>query len=389
MKVIAFYGGYLPGKKYGGPVTSLYNFTELLGDGMEIYLVCSNHDLHEKAPYQNIRSGWNRVGKARVRYLKDCEMTAETYASIIDEISPDLIYISSLFSASFNTKIYSAAKRAGIPILLAPRGELNKNALSRKAVKKKLYLLYLRVSRLLSSVSFQATSEEEYNDIIRELHAASEEVFLLPNIPAVPRKKPSLNKEAGQLRLCFVGRIVQNKNLLVCLRSLRHVKTKTSFDIYGSKEDPEYWRRCEDAILELPHNITVKYCGILDQTAMRERYTYYDCLISPTQFENYGQSIVESMLSDTPVIISRNTTPWNDIESYQGGAVVDLSDEDGFTAAIDWIGGMDTTEYSWLVANLRRYSADRFDFEQLKKEYCNTFAAIQQRRILTGKEMVT
>ena len=44
------------------------------------------------------------------------------------------------------SSLVSAAKKAGIPILLAPRGELNKKALSRKAIKKKLYLLYLRFS---------------------------------------------------------------------------------------------------------------------------------------------------------------------------------------------------------------------------------------------------
>lgn len=146
MKILVFYGGYLPGKKYRGPVTSLYNFTELLGDDMEIYLVCSNHDMNEKTPYQNIDSGWNRVGKANVYYLKDRDMTTVTYESIFSEVLPDLIYISSLFSVAFNMKIYSAAKKAGIPILLAPRGELNKKALSRKAIKKKLYLLYLRFS---------------------------------------------------------------------------------------------------------------------------------------------------------------------------------------------------------------------------------------------------
>ena len=61
-KIMVFIGGYLPGEKYGGPVSSISNFVELMGDDYEIRIVCSNHDFKETTPYPNIKSGWNRVG---------------------------------------------------------------------------------------------------------------------------------------------------------------------------------------------------------------------------------------------------------------------------------------------------------------------------------------
>ncbi|MBR4731246.1 MAG: hypothetical protein IK081_00600, partial [Lachnospiraceae bacterium] len=70
-KIMIFIGGYLPGKKYGGPVTSISNFADYLGDEYEIRIVCNNHDLKETAPYKNISEGWNQVGKANVLYLED------------------------------------------------------------------------------------------------------------------------------------------------------------------------------------------------------------------------------------------------------------------------------------------------------------------------------
>ena len=98
MKVMFFYSGYLPGEKYGGPVSSLFNLTELLGDVCELYLVCTNHDLHDKTPYKNIEPGWNQVGKVSVMYLPDEEMTSRRYDQLLEEVKPDLLYSSSIFT---------------------------------------------------------------------------------------------------------------------------------------------------------------------------------------------------------------------------------------------------------------------------------------------------
>ena len=95
-----FYSGYLPGIKYGGPVSSLFNLTELLGDECELYLVCTNHDLHDRTPYTEIVDGWNKVGKVKVMYLPDKEMTFQRYDRIISEAKPDLLYSSSIFSSA-------------------------------------------------------------------------------------------------------------------------------------------------------------------------------------------------------------------------------------------------------------------------------------------------
>lgn len=160
MKVAVFYGGYLPGEKYGGPVTSIYNFTELLGDDIEIFIICTNHDLKETTPYPSIAKGWNVVGKAKVLYLPDTEYGKKKFSKILDEIRPDLIYASSIFSAKQTYPLFSLSKKKGIPLLLAPRGELNNKALAIKGTKKSAYLLSLKIFRKISSTFFQATSEE-------------------------------------------------------------------------------------------------------------------------------------------------------------------------------------------------------------------------------------
>lgn len=378
MKIAIFYSGYLPGEKYGGPVTSLHNFTELLGDEHDLYIICSNHDLNDKTPYKNITEGWNKVGKANVLYLSDSEFSEAQFGKIVDELDADFMYVSSIFSVNIVVPVLSVSKNKGIRLLLAPRGELNNTAFSRKlkAPKKIAYLTMLKLGGKFVNTYFQATSEEEKKNILHRIGVDKDKVFFLPNIPTVPVKKNLIKKDSGKLRLCFVGRIVENKNLLLAINALILSKYNIILDIYGPKESLEYWKLCEERISKLPKNILIRYKGAVSPLKMKELYGKYDALISPTQFENYGQAIVEAMLHDTPVIISKGTTPWDDIKELNAGFTIPLDNTEQFTEAIDYLGAMDSLEYKKLIKNLRCYCAKKFNHNELKERYNQVFMQI-------------
>lgn len=80
--------------------------------------------------------------------------------------------------------------------------------------------MMFKLLRKLSSAYFQATSEEEKNNIIQNLGVDLKKIFLLPNVPVLPVHKEKIEKEKGKLKICFVGRIVENKNLLVALKAI-------------------------------------------------------------------------------------------------------------------------------------------------------------------------
>ena len=369
MRLLVFYSGYLPGKKYGGPVTSLYNFTELLGDENDIYIVCSDHDLGETVRYPNIKDGWNNVGKASVYYLSNSDYSKLSFFNAINEIQPDIIYISSLFSARQTLPVLSLAKQLKIPVLLAPRGELNNNALSLKKTKKQLYLLMLKLLNLLNHVYYQATSIEEKANIVQNLKAKEQFVFLLPNIPGVPSHKSSIDKEVGKLRICFVGRIVKNKNLHIAIEAASNSPHSIILDVYGPLEDQDYYNFCNNLIEDTPNNVSISFKGALSQEAIKNVYHHYDCLISPTEFENYGQAIVEALLHDLPVIISKNTTPWDEVQAFKAGYTVPIDDTNAFTDAINYYAGMGVEEYLTIIENVRSYCDKVFNFEKMQFDY--------------------
>ena len=377
MKVLIVYGGYLPGKKYGGPVSSLYNLTELLGDEIGFQIICSNHDLNETESYGNILPGWNKVGKASVSYLSDREFRRQKFGEIIKEMLPDIVYISSIFDLRISFSLYGTCRKNNIPILLAPRGELNKTALHNGRFKKRLYLEYFKLINMKSNVFFHATSGEEFVQIKEALFPREENVFTVPNVPSMPEPKKKFEKKRGRLKICFVGRIVPNKNLLFALKTLRMCRSKITFDIFGSIENEAYWQECRKEIETMPENVLITYRSVINQIKMRECYHGYDFLLLPTQFENYGQSIVEAMLHDTPVIISRGTTPWDDIAEKGSGFLFDLDNNAELLSVIECLADYDNNAYFELVDKNRMYIKEKFDFDLLKNAYLDTFEKIK------------
>ena len=236
--------------------------------------------------------------------------------------------------------------------------------------------MMLKLLRKLSSTYFQATSEEEKNNIIQNLGVNLNKIFLLPNVPALPVHKEKIEKEKGKLKICFVGRIVENKNLLVALKAIVSAESNIEFDIFGPCEDKSYFGQCQEISNAAPNNIIITYRGALSPSQMRDEYSKYDCLISPTKFENYGQAIVEAMLHDVPVIISKGTTPWDDIEVNYSGYTESLNDINGFTKSVDALAGMDVLQYQALIDRLRIYCSKKFDYSKLKEDYKESFKRI-------------
>lgn len=380
-KILIFYSGYIPGKRYGGPVTSIYHFTEMFGGMFELRVVCKNHDFLTKEKYSGIKSGWNKVGKAKVLYLSDREFRGKNFKKIINKVNPDLIYTSSIFSATMNIPLLWISKKNNIPVLLAPRGELSSDRLQSKKWKKTPYLFLLKKSCLLNHIMFQATSDAERADIMRVLSIKGDNLFVVPNIPCSFQQKDEIRKEKGIIKIITASRIQHKNNQLYSIKLVNRMKSKVFFDIYGPKEDMEYWSECEREISKAPENVTYTYRGNLPLTEIEKVYLNYDCLLHPTFSENYGHVIVEAFCHDCPIVISRGTTPWDSIQDVGGGYTCSLNSDEAFIEALEHIAQMDTKEYRILVDGTRTYSK-QLNMEEIRTEYLNMISETIEQ---TGK----
>lgn len=372
MRILIAAQGYFPAKTYGGPPVSIQNFCDLLHNDLNVYIVTADHEHGSTERLEGIKAGWQSVGNAKVLYLSEKEKSTQNFDKIVNEINPDWIYLNSLFDASNVLPFLNVANKRKINVLLAPRGELCKGAFKKK-YKKMPYIAYIRGRTWLNNATFQSTSEEESEAIKKYLGAKEESIHFLSNIPSIPEGSLKHKvKEVGKARFVFISRIHPKKNLKSAISFFTNINGNVVFDIYGPIEDAEYWNECLAEIDKLPANINVSYCGLLSHEQVHDTFSKYDVFLFPTLSENYGHVIAEALFAGTPVIIS-NQTPWNDINTVNAGAAIDLKNNDLFTSEIQKVVNMDNDQFVAMSRTARKFVEEKSDLLSLRKAYLNVF----------------
>lgn len=376
MKVLIIMDGYLPGKKYGGPPISVDNLCSLLDD--DFYIVTRDHDLFETERYDCITDGWNDRNNCNVMYLQDSKYNVISFRKIILELQPDIIYLQGIFQSSILPSLF-LAKINNIKVLLAPRGELCEGAYKIKHLKKAAYIKFINLLKLTKQIHWQSTSLEETEAIEKLLNCNADKIHHLENVPSIPNETFTNSKKIrGHAKFVFISRIHPKKNLLAALQIFKNVGGKVIFDIYGPIEDEQYWSKCIEVIKSLPETVMVEYKGIINHEKIHSVFSKYDAFFFPTLSENYGHVIAESMIVGTPVIIS-DQTPWNDINEFECGKAIPLSNRDEFILELNRIVDMDDDEIQIIRNRVKKYAIKKMNIEALKARYNKLFFEILQK----------
>lgn len=338
--LLCFVSYYLPGYRSGGPLRTIANFVDYLGDEFDIRILTRDRDMGDTQPYAGVTiDQWNTVGKAQVFYASDKNTTLRGIARLLRETPHDILYVNSFFDFKFTT-LPLLVRRFGIapkrPCIIAPRGEFSAGAISLKPWKKRLYMRMANTLGLYSDLQWQASSLLEVHDIKREMSRTTDRVDIAPDLPAITAannlKGISLSpRKPGPLRVVFLSRISPKKNLDFLLQVLSHVQESVELFIYGPVEDKAYWNKCLTLIQQMPSNIYVNYCGEVTHTKVKETFARYDVFAFPTRGENFGHVILESLSVGTPVIVSDKTS-WQPDE--QGGLQALCLDKNSWIEAI-------------------------------------------------------
>ncbi|MCB0331143.1 MAG: glycosyltransferase [Bdellovibrionales bacterium] len=286
------------------------------------------------------------------------------------------LYLNSFFNWKFSIfpllarKVsYQCRKRT----ILAPRGELSPGALSIKWLKKRLFITSSRIIDLYRDVIWHASSEEEASEIRRFFPKAK--VVVARNLLVVPGKmlddkNLSSLKQTSPLRVVFVSRICEKKNLDFALEVLKSVRAQIVFNIYGPQEDPIYFRKCQAIISSLPDNVAVEFRGAVSHEEIPDIFMSHDVFLFPTKGENFGHVIYESLAVGTPVLIS-DRTPWSDLNEAGAGWIIPLEMPSLFTAVLNDLASLPRRHRLEMrrkaVSYSRRIANDKVPIEQTFK----------------------
>ncbi len=338
-KILIFTSYYLPGYKAGGPIRSVSNIIQNLGEDFDFYVVTKDRDSFEDKPYDSILvDQWNTIGDYKVFYASAAYLNFKGIKELITTNDYDCIYLNSFLSVKFSLYPVIANKRLRnrASITLAPRGEFSKGALEQGSIKKKLFIWTSRIFKIHNNVKWHASTTYEEKDIENAMGNSARKIVVAPNIPAIGNgiTQDSNAHDYKNFNLVFLSRISRKKNLDFALNVLKEVKFSVDFDIYGLIDDQPYWSQCLKIIEELPDNIKVHYHGVISHKEVTDKVAQSDLFFLPTKGENYGHAIVESLLSGTPVLLS-DQTPWRDLEKAGVGWDISLKDPNLFLKALN------------------------------------------------------
>jgi glycosyltransferase involved in cell wall biosynthesis len=369
IRILALLEHYLPAYKAGGPLRTVENMVEQLGEPFSFRIVTCDRDWSERTALPQVVPGkWTPVGSGEALYLAPWQLGAAGVRAVIRETEHDVLYLNSIFSPRLSILPLLLARAGAIPrrpVVLAPRGELHDGALrggsparaggrrlpTPRYLKKKAYLAFARALGLFRGITWQASNDAEAEEIRRHVGRRAR-VVVAPDLAARPPESlapPAAPKRAGALRAVFLSRIDPKKNLEGAIALLEGVRGEVRLDVYGPVLDERYWARCRAELERLPPNVTARFHGAVPHERVAEIFRAHELFVFPTHGENFGHVVLEAMVAGCPVLVS-DRTPWRGLARYGAGWDLPLDDVEGMRAVVQRCVDMDEEEFRpWSV----------------------------------------
>lgn len=363
-KLLILIDWFDPAYKAGGPIRSILNLVPLIRDDFEIIILTSDQDVDNGGSLDVTPNVWiKHPSGAMVKYLSKDEMG---YISIIRELESsgaDIIYLNSQYSVPFTIYplLRNIKNNIADKVVLAPRGMLQKAALSIKKRRKRFFNRFFRELLIKPNMIFQATDEQESKDIVQRLKISSKRVITLSNVPSpVPDFKPAPSPRRP-LNLLFSSRLSIKKNLHTLLMALGEVKCAYHLTVIGEFEERTYKNQCERIIEANNLQNKVTFLGALRQKQILGAIMDSHVFILPSFGENFSHSIYEALSAGRPVIIGEETK-WKDIDG-KAGRIVHASSVPSIISAIDEFGFMPDHVFQKYCHSAREIAFKQFEFD--------------------------
>jgi len=238
-------------------------------------------------------------------------------------------------------RVHVAAKRAGIPVVLSPRGMLEPWALRHKRLKKlAAWLLYERRD-VRNAAVLHATAELERAGLARL--GLINPIAVVPNpieVPALDALPARPRASDRRRRALFLSRIHPKKGIDLLLEAWSKVRPPGWELVIVGTGDRGYCAGLEAQVRQIGLTGEVRFAGHLEGTEKWAQYRASDLFVLPTRSENFGMVVAEALAAETPVIVT-DAAPWAALPARGCGWCVPVSAEALAAALEEAVGASD------------------------------------------------
>ena len=267
-------------------------------------------------------------------------------------------------------------RQKGIPYIIIPHGELNREAQKKKWLKKKLANLLLFNRFINSAVAIQLLSQRELDST---RHGKTR--FIGTNGINIPdRHKESFNSD--KTRLIYIGRLdAYHKGLDILLDAVRislntMKKADCTLDIYGPDHNKRY-ERLINMINEKGVSDVVTLHPAVFGEEKESALLDADLFIQTSRFEGMPMGILEALGYGLPCILTDGTTLGDYIENNRAGFRSDTDATDVSRSIIEAVSSRRI--YDKLSKNARASVKRDFSWERVAADTVKSYKEILGR----------
>ncbi len=304
MRILHVVPTYLPARRYGGPIVAVHGLCKALasrGHAVDVFTTnvdgSETLDVPESTPVDvdGVRVRYFPSPFRRLYWSPDLRRALDAEVGTYDVVHIHAVYLWTGIAAA------RAARKAGIPYVISPRGMLVPELIRRKSrIVKTLWLRLVERRGFAHAAAMHFTSALEGQEAAR-IGLPLPSPFVVPNGIDV-ETRPDVPRDDATL--LFLGRVSWKKGLdrvIAALPSLPSVR----FAIAGN-DDEDLTPRLRE--LAQQHGVTdrVDFLGPVYGTAKNELLARATLFILLSTSENFGNAVLEALAMETPAVLSRD-----------------------------------------------------------------------------------
>ncbi len=144
-------------------------------------------------------------------------------------------------------------------------------------------------------------------------------------------------REAGPLRLLFLGNLIPRKNLHVLLNALATVSAPWTLSVIGGAPEPAYAERVRRQADRLGVADRVNWRGPVSDAEVRTALLEHQALVVPSSYEGFGIVYVEALRFGLPVLATTAGAASEVVGHEREGALVPPNDTAAIASVLmDW-----------------------------------------------------
>lgn len=321
MRILHVAIAYYPATGYGGPIRSIRNLCAGLADlGHDCTVCVTNSDGTKQI---NVPCGMPQtVDRATVYYFKSPRWNYYGYSPRMKRwlkrhvTDYDLVHISGIWS--FPERYAAvAARKAGVPYVVSPRGSADRRLVRHYLPKTKwLYVNVVDRQNLSTAAAIHYTTVPELeNSMLRHM---CRKHFVVPNATtfgsssdgsvASNTKVDVIVSGGSDPYVLFVGRLNWKKQIDVLIRAFARLRSahKDLRLVIAGPDDDGLGARLRSLVRELEIDDHVDFLGSVEGNALLDLFRNARLFVLPSLSENFGHSAVEALAMGVPAVLSKN-----------------------------------------------------------------------------------